>query len=206
MSRAFAIVPAAGHSVRMGQPKLLLPLEGRPLIAHALEAWRSGGVERIVVVVRADDAPLAAAVNSLAIPQVDLVQPEVPPPDMKASVQAALRHIQDTYSPGAGDCFLVAPADMPQLSPAIVHALRDEYIREPGRIVVPVAGGRRGHPVLFPWALAASVHQLRPEEGLDALVKQASIAEVACDHFIVKNQRPFADIDTPEEYRRLAGE
>lgn len=206
MSRAFAIVPAAGHSVRMGQPKLLLPLEGRPLIAHVLAAWQRAGLERIVVVVRAEDLALAAAVKALAIPLVEMVHPEVPPPDMKASIQAALRHIQGTCSPAADDCFLVAPADMPQLSPAIVQALRDEYIREPGRIVVPVASDRRGHPVLFPWALAASVHQLRPEEGLDALVKQASIAEVACDHLVVKNQRPFADIDTPEEYRRLAGE
>jgi molybdenum cofactor cytidylyltransferase len=206
MSRAFAIVPAAGHSVRMGQPKLLLPLEGRPLIAHVLAAWQRASVEQIVVVVRADDAALAAAVNRLAISQIDLVRPEVPPPDMKASIQVALRHIQDTYSPGAGDCFLVAPADMPQLSPAIVQALRDETIREPGRIVVPLAGGRRGHPVLFPWALAASVHQLRPEEGLDAVVKRGPTAEIACDQLVVNNQRPFADIDTPEEYRRWADE
>jgi molybdenum cofactor cytidylyltransferase len=206
MSRAFAIVPAAGHSVRMGQPKLLLPLEGRPLIAHTLDAWRRSGVERIVVVVRADDAALAAAVQSLLVSEVDIVQPPIPPPDMKASIQAALRHILAACSPAPDDCFFVAPADMPLLSPAIIRALRNEYIREPGRIVVPVAGGRRGHPVLFPWALAASVHQLRPEEGLDALVKRDSIAEVACEHLFVKNQRPFADIDTPEEYRRLAGE
>ena len=206
MSRAFAIVPAAGHSVRMGQPKLLLPLEGRPLIAHVLDAWRRSGVERIVVVVRADDAALAAAVHSLAIPQVDLVQPEVPPPDMKASVQAALRHIAGTSSPAPDDCFLVAPADMPHLLPAIIQALRNEYNREPGRIVVPLAGGRRGHPVLFPWPLAGNVHALGQEAGLDMLVKRGPTAEFSCDHLIVKSLRPFADIDTPEEYRRMASE
>jgi len=206
MSRAFAIVPAAGHSVRMGQPKLLLPLEGRPLIAHVLDAWRRSGMERIVVVVRADDATLAAAVHALAIPQVDLVQPEVPPPDMKASIQAALRHIAGTSSPTPDDCFVVAPADMPQLSPAIIQALRNEYNREPGRIVVPLAGGRRGHPVLFPWPLAGKVHALGQEEGLDMLVKQGSLAEVDCDGWISRNETPFTDIDTPEEYRRLTGE
>lgn len=42
--RAFAIVPAAGESRRMGGPaKLLLPLQGVPLIAHTLIAWQAAG-------------------------------------------------------------------------------------------------------------------------------------------------------------------
>jgi hypothetical protein len=32
------------------------------------------------------------------------------------------------------------------------------------------------------------------------------VAEVACEAWIAANEQPFADIDTPEEYRRLASE
>jgi molybdenum cofactor cytidylyltransferase len=43
-ARAFAIIPAAGESRRMGEPKLLLPVNGRPLIAHTISAWLSAGL------------------------------------------------------------------------------------------------------------------------------------------------------------------
>jgi molybdenum cofactor cytidylyltransferase len=205
MTRAFAIVPAAGRGFRMGQPKLLMPLEGRPLIGHAIDAWQQVGVDRIVVVVRADDAPLAAAVTSFQVANIDLVRP-VAPPDMKASIQAGLRHIADRLLPTKDDCFLVAPADMPRLSPGIIRALIAEYIQTPGQIVVPVVAGRRGHPVVFPWTLAAKVHGLLPNEGLNALVELHAATELACDRLVADCKEPFTDIDTPEEYRRLAGE
>jgi molybdenum cofactor cytidylyltransferase len=206
MSRAFAIVPAAGHSVRMGQPKLLLPLEGKPLIEHAIGAWRQGEVERIVVVIRADDADLAAAVASLAVPNLELVRPEIPPPDMKASIQAALRHFADNYSPESSDCFLVAPADMPRLSPAIIRAVCREYIHQPGKIVVPVVDGRRGHPVLFPWSMAGAVLSLPVDAGLNILVDRGPTVETPSEILLGKDSQAFADIDTPEEYQRLVGE
>src|SRR3954447_6428415 len=107
-ARHFAIVPAAGNSARMGTPKLLLPLAGRPLIAHVIEAWERSSVDRIVVVIRPDDKALAEAVKSnvqspiskVDVPatldpgpwtldssasRVDLVIPAISPPDMKAS-------------------------------------------------------------------------------------------------------------------------
>jgi molybdenum cofactor cytidylyltransferase len=189
----------------MGQPKLLLPLEGRPLIAHALDAWKTGGVEKIVVVARAGDESLAAAVESLRIPSVDVVRPPIDPPDMKASVQAALGHLAVRYAPASEDAFLVAPADIPRLSPQIIAHLLLEGIRRPGKIVVPIVNGRRGHPVLFPWPLAQAVHSLPMNEGLNFLVDRGPTDLVPCDQFVGARE-PFADIDSPEEYRRLSDE
>jgi len=206
MPRAFAIVPAAGHSVRMGQPKLLMPLAGRPLIEHTLEAWRQGGMDRIVVVVRPGDSALAAAIRSLAVANIDVVQPPSDPPDMKASVQAALQHIADRYTPASDDVFLVAPADIPRLSSQIISQLVSESIQRPGKIVVPTVGGRRGHPVLFPWTLAESIYALPAAEGLSVVVDRGPTDRVACDLLARGSQQPFADIDTPEEYRRQTGE
>jgi molybdenum cofactor cytidylyltransferase len=190
----------------MGEPKLLMPLAGRPLIAHAIEAWRQSGVDRIFVVVRADDEPLATTVQAVAIDNLELVRPREPPPDMKASVQAALRHIERQHAPAVDDCFLVAPADMPRLSPAIIRAVLAERICQPGQIVVPAARGRRGHPVLFPWSLAADVQSLAENEGLNVLLDRHETVAVPCDSLAGDPERDFADIDTREEYRRLVGE
>src|SRR5262245_54098447 len=113
--RSYAIVPAAGVSARMGAPKLLLPLGGRTVIEHLLESWRASAVDRIVVVVRADDVRLLNVLSQSFGTTTDVLTASVPPPDMKASVQLALGHIRETYAPAPQDAWLVAPADLPRL-------------------------------------------------------------------------------------------
>src|SRR5687768_12794838 len=135
--RSFAIVPAAGHSARMGQPKLLLPLAGRPLILHTVSAWLTSRVDAVLIVIRTDDTALASAIEELADSRISLVQPHTSPPDMKASVQAALRRIEQDYAPAADDPFLLAPADMPALSPRIIDLLIETYATQPNRILTP---------------------------------------------------------------------
>ena len=53
--RTFAIVPAAGHSRRMGQAKLLLPWAVGTVIDSVLQAWTTSSVDRTYIVVRAAD-------------------------------------------------------------------------------------------------------------------------------------------------------
>lgn len=203
MSRFFAIVPACGQSVRMGRPKLLLPLAGRPLIVHTLAAWQQAAVAATLVVVRSDDAELAAVVRAAG---AEVVAPADPPADMKASVQAALRQLVAAYSPTADDAFLVAPADIPFLAPQIAASLIDRHGQAPGSILIPTLAGRRGHPVLYPWPLAAAVFALAADEGLNALAARHPTSELACDHLVSPTERPFADIDTPDQYRAAGGE
>lgn len=203
--RYFALIPAAGHSTRMGQPKLLLPLAGRPLIVHTIEAWRLSSVDRIVVVVRPNDNDLAAAVREIS--HVDLIIPAIAPPDMKASLQAALTHIEQHLQPTSDDAFLVAPADMPRLSPAIINRLIDRHSTgNKNDILVPTISGQRGHPVLFPWQLATQVFQLTPDEGLNAVVDRGPTQMIPCDDLTSTGETPFADIDTPQQFRQMTND
>lgn len=195
---SFAVIPAAGRSVRMGSPKLLLPWGKHTLIEHVLAAWKSAGIERRVVVVHRDDHALAElAANAGA----DVVAPDVPPPDMKASVQAALAYIAERHAPGAQDVWLLAPADMPNLSPAVIRSLVTAATQHPGAIVAPTYQGRRGHPVLFRWKHADAVQRLGPDEGVNQLLRAHPVFEVP-----VSSDGVLQDIDTPEEYRRIIAE
>ena len=55
---AAAIVLAAGESRRMGRDKTLLPIAGRPLLAHTLAAFEAcDAVDQVVVVLAASNAP-----------------------------------------------------------------------------------------------------------------------------------------------------
>jgi molybdenum cofactor cytidylyltransferase len=199
--RYFAILPAAGHSTRMGAPKLLLPLGGEPLIAATIRAWRQSRVDHVLVVVRCDDAEVQNACRQAG---ATIVSPDIAPPDMKASIQAALRHIEHGLNPSADDAFLVAPADIPRLGPAIIDRLIEQHAAGARReILVPDIAGQRGHPVLFPWQLAADVYRLGESEGLSALVDRGPLKHIPCDDLISPGDEPFADIDTPADYKRL---
>lgn len=70
MTSAFitAVIVAAGSSTRMGQPKLLIPLCGAPVLAHTLQAFDRSSVDEIVVVARETDIPLFEAVATLQKP------------------------------------------------------------------------------------------------------------------------------------------
>jgi CTP:molybdopterin cytidylyltransferase MocA len=71
--------------------------------------------------------------------------------------------------------------------------------------LVPTIAGRRVHPVLFPWSFADAVHRLTAEEGLNAIVERRNPRQIPCEDLVTKDEYPFADIDTPEDFRRLGG-
>jgi molybdenum cofactor cytidylyltransferase len=191
MFRSFAVVPAAGTSARMGAPKLLLPLGGRAIIERVLASWTGSRVTRTVVVVRPGDEALLERCRAMA---VDVVVPRRAPADMKASVVAAIEHIESTYSPAAADTWLVAPADMPALASEAIDAVLDAYDVANPTATAPTFEGRRGHPLLMPWGVAADVAALRPDEGVNALARRLPMREVAwADRSILH------DVDTPED-------
>jgi len=199
--QTFAIIPAAGRSLRMGRPKLLLPWGQTTVLGHVLETWAASRVDRVVLVVHPEDSPIVA-IGAAAGAHV--VQPSSAPSEMKDSVQLALDYISE-FAPHSTDAWLLAPADMPTLTVGTIDALVGAYEAslaadsavEP-RIWAPRSGGRRGHPVLFPWSLSAELAELGPDQGINALVVRHEVAyvEAAADAIL-------EDLDTPEDYERL---
>lgn len=199
-SRFFAIIPAAGNSTRMGAPKLLLPMGGATLMETTLAAWRASQIDKVVVVVRPDDQELAMVCSAQG---VEVVVPPLAPPEMKDSVRYGLKHIEANFAPTDEDAWLLAPADMPRLSPRVINALIAAYSPHRGVILVPTLAGKRGHPVLFPWTLAAEVFSLPATAGLNVLRQRHESREVPCDSIEPAGDSAFGDIDTPEDYERL---
>src|SRR5947207_3427310 len=102
------LIPAAGHSVRMGRPKLLLPLGGQTILERLLGAARLGGIVRAVVVVRLDDAELTEVARRAG---ADVVQLPAATPDMRATALAGLDWIEAQLSPSERPGFFLIPAD-----------------------------------------------------------------------------------------------
>jgi len=195
--RAFAVVPAAGRSVRMGRPKLLLPWgdDGRTLVEVVLAAWRNGGATHTVVTVHPDDTGLAAVCSAAG---AEVVVPPQPPPDMKASIAAALGHIAVRHAPTEADVWMVAPADLPQLAPSVIAQLLQTFDPRQPAIWRPMHAGRGGHPLLLPWSAAAALSQIPVDRGLHYLLEHQSYRTIEGGAACLA-----ADVDTPDDYRRL---
>lgn len=185
----------------MGQPKLLLPWRDSTVIEHVLSAWRASRVDHFVVVHHGDDqrlARLSAACGAIT------VAPQPPPAQMKDSVRHGLEVLSEKFRPQDDDAWLVAPADMPGLSADVIDRLiaahaagLRQHPRAP-RIRAPRYGAQRGHPVLFPWPLAAEVSRLGDDEGLDALATRFGV-----DYVEFALRAKPEDFDTPADYERL---
>jgi len=193
---SFAIVPAAGVSQRMGRPKLLLPWAGQRVIDVVLSAWQQSQVTRTIVIAYAEDHEIIDSCQSAG---VDVVAISTRTKDMKATIKIGLSQIEQTESPQSDDAWLVAPADLPNLSsPAIDHVLQ-AFQAGPPTSIVPVHKGRHGHPALLPWSMVPIFNKLSNHEGLNTLLRGDGVCQLECPEEIW----PGTDVNTPEEYQHL---
>lgn len=129
--RVGAIVLAGGRSTRFGRDKLAEPLDGRPLLEHAIEAVRSVADE--IVVVAAPEAPEATGATSPSAPGAPdpSTSPATPPgvrvvrdPEPFAGPLAGLATGLDALDDDI-DRVIVVAGDMPGLVPAVLTRLLD---------------------------------------------------------------------------------
>jgi molybdenum cofactor cytidylyltransferase len=185
-----AVVLAAGAARRMGQAKQLLPLAGRPLVWHAANAACGAAVDDVVVVTGCRQAAVAEAV-------ADLPVRTAPNPAWRTGQASSLRVGLATVRPETRAAIFLL-ADQPLVTPALLDSLVAAYRAGGGSIFAPVAGGRRGNPVLFD--LARWRHELLGLTG-DAGARGIVAAhpdEVAA--VPVADAAVFIDVDTPSDY------
>ncbi len=198
-----AVLPAAGASRRMGRPKLLLPWGGATVVGAVAAALAAGGAERVALVV---GPPEDAAARDLAAwgRSQGLVVAENPHPE-RGMLSSILRGVEALGGAARlrrrGAALLVTPADLPGLGSSTVAAVA-AALRAGAALAVPVHGGRRGHPLGIAPALLPEVPSLDLRVGLRQLLDRhaARLVEVPVD-----DPGAVHDVDTPDDYRRLAG-
>lgn len=184
-----AVVLAAGDSSRMGFPKALLDLDGRPFLVHLRAALAAAGVGEVRVVLGHDAVRIRAVVP---LPDHEVVVNPHPEAGMLSSLLLGLGALPPSL---AG--FFVCPVDHPRTRAGTLVDLAG--VLRPGGIVVPVHEGRRGHPVLFAADLLGELLAAPPDRGARAVVW--AVPERV-------TERPtgpdvLVDIDRPEDYEAL---
>ena len=190
-----AIVLAAGASSRIGQPKALLRIEGVTFVRRLLDTLRDAAVADAVVVVRpdADDVirEISLAGFGRAIVNSDPTRGQL------SSLVVGLDAIDDGPRVVAA---LVTLVDVPLVSAATVSALIARVPHSSASILRATCGRRHGHPVVFKRAVFDALRHADPGEGAKAVVRAHAVEDVEVD-----DPGVVRDVDTLEDYRRLAG-
>jgi molybdenum cofactor cytidylyltransferase len=180
------IVLAAGASRRMGaDDKLLLPVDEKPMVRHAVDAARAAGLGPIVVVTRPEASQIRAAIGPTG---VRWVINEAPDAGIGRSVAAGVADVI-----GRASAAIVVLGDMPWIRAAHLRTLAGAWRPDVDRAVVPTFGGRWGNPVLWSEAAFEALTGLRGDRGgRDLLRSGAGVRTVEMPDDAILREKTFA--------------
>jgi len=184
------IVLAAGLSRRMGKAKLLLPLDGKPILRWSIEHLMPH-VHAVIVVTPPDDAAIKEALHGLGVRFVANPRPE---DGQGTSIAAAAATVPDD-----AEAVVIALGDQPRVPEALYRDLLATFQREGKPIAAPVFRGVQATPVVFAGSVLGELRALEGDAGARAVVRKdpERVAALAID----ADMPP--DVDTPEDYARL---
>jgi CTP:molybdopterin cytidylyltransferase MocA len=186
------LVLAAGGSTRMGRPKQLAELDGRPLLAHVLEAVEASPVDRVVVA-------LGGAADEV-LDRVELGRAE---PLVVEGWAAGMGHVlASALAQAGGDwaAVVVLLGDQPLVPGRAVARVVEAWRAGAGPMVTATYDGRPGHPKLFDRRLLPDLLRLTGDTGARDLlaahpdrVHRVEVGDLGSD----------ADIDVEADLERV---
>lgn len=186
-----AIVLAAGRSTRMGRNKLVLPLDGKPVLQRVLDALKGSKVDETVVVLGGGAEEVRRMID---LRGAKVVVNRHYAEGMSTSIKAGLASVSRS-----ADAVIIVLGDQPLLSAALVDSLIHGFLAEGAPVVVPVHLRKRGNPVLFARSIFPEVMKISGDRGAK------SVMEAHGDD--VREVRAIGagaaiDVDTPSDYKR----
>ena len=187
------VLLAAGGSSRLGRPKQLLEYEGQSLLRRAAEAALGSRCEPVIVVLGCEAEACAKVLAGLP---VRIIVNEKWSEGLAGSIRVGIQALEEEQ---AGlFCGMIAVADQPQLSAAMLDALIDKQIRSGAKMVAAEYAGKAGVPALFCASLFGQLKALDGDQGARQILRTHPLAVVRV---------PFPggaeDIDTPEDWAKL---
>ncbi|HEV2475984.1 MAG TPA: nucleotidyltransferase family protein [Candidatus Dormibacteraeota bacterium] len=184
------IILAAGSSSRMpGSQKLLLDIDGVPMVRHVLEAASEGGCHQTVVVYAEDD--VRRAVDGRA----EVVYNARSATGMASSLRVGLRALRPEI-----EAAMVLLGDQPLVGSRTVATLLRAWRREGSRPAVAVSQGEDGWapPVLLSREMWPQLLALRGDAGARKVLHgRPELLD------IVPAPGRSDDIDTPDDYAKI---
>ncbi len=184
------VLLAGGAARRFGANKILAQLPSGVALGLQAAARLKAAVDRMVVVVRADDSTTASAFEGHGYTVVPCVDAAL---GMGHSLACGVAASRDSAA------WMVALADMPVIAPTTLTLLAACWRREDS-IIVPRCAEQAGHPVIFPARFGAELIALRGDRGARAVL-DAHVSEIY--ELITDDRGVLRDVDTPADLDTL---
>ncbi|MDP9235523.1 MAG: nucleotidyltransferase family protein [Actinomycetota bacterium] len=184
-----AVVLAAGTSSRLGRPKQLLELDGKPLLQHVIDLAAASFDEVVVVLGHEADAIEAA----LALPSNSRVARN---PDYRQGMSTSLRVGIGDLDDGvqAAAIFL---GDQPRMPAELVAAVLSTWRSAGSPVARPRFAGTPGHPVIVRRDLWKKWMELTGDAGARDLLREDEVA------YVEWSGSPLEDVDDWDAYMRI---
>ena len=187
-STVAAVVLAAGLGSRMGRIKPLVPIDGKPSLAHVLDRVAEADVKEPIVVLGHGAEEIR---DSIDLSTTRTVVNETPSHGMASSLRIGLRAVSE-HAVGA----LVFHADMPFVTASTIRAIV-EAAADGALLTAPRFQGRRGFPVYFAkTCFAELIAGLHGEIGGREYIETHKTDLILVD---VEDEGILLDIDRPED-------
>lgn len=192
-----AIILAAGGSSRMkGENKLLLPVEGVPMILSVCRNVLSAGYDPTIVVTGYDEQNIQLALKSV---DAHIVHNNGWNRGMSGSIQTGVAALPED-APGC----LIMLGDMPLVSVDTLKTLKDTFLASAGKkITYPLFKGRQANPVMFPKHYFHEILSISGDEGCKSVLQSHSDQSLA---LTMTSAEVVTDCDTQQDYARLLEE
>ena len=192
--RISATVMAAGQSTRMDNTnKLLLTIDGNPMVKRVCESVLATGFDPVVVVTGFEKDKVEAALNKL---ELQFTHNSHWADGMATSIFSGLVALPDNT-----DGNLIALGDMPFVSVETLEKLKNSFISHEGKhIIYPKHDGRQGNPVLFPQKYFDEIMFSTGDRGCKRVLSKYP------DHAVpvpIDSNEVILDCDTNEDYLKL---
>lgn len=190
--RCGLVLLAAGESRRMGRPKQLLQVGGKPLLRHVVESLLTAPVSPVVVVLGAHAPTIVPTLTDLP---VEIVIHAGWAEGMGSTLRMGVTALAQLEPRLQG--LIVSLADQPGLTAVHLEKLLESHQQTGRSIVASTVQGRPVPPVFFSSAWFPRLRDLTGDQGARTLLQDHS-AELA--HVPLPDS---TDLDTPEDYARF---
>lgn len=193
MKEVSAILLAAGLSRRMGQEnKLLLPVDGKPMVRHVVETYINVVDGPLIVVTGFEEGRIRRALEGLS---VIFAKNDAFSTGQASSVAKGL-----SVAPEA-KALLIGLADQPLLKASDLQDLLEAHRKHAEvKITVPTKNGQRGNPIVVPAALQSRLLENPDKPGCMHFTREHPEIVQKVDFTAVGF---FTDVDTPQDFAKV---
>lgn len=185
-----AVVLAAGCASRMGREKVLLALDGTPVIHHVVRSVRDAGLTDVVVVVNPrNEEAIGEALASL---NVRTISNPLFHEGLASSIAVGVAAVNS-----GTEALMLIQGDQPLVGAAMLRRLITEWREHGTEFVAASYDDVTTTPVLFSRAVFEEMAALRGDVGARSVLRNHKGLSISFPAWC------GADMDTEDDYRRI---